>query len=89
MYQVRPDTYGGREETGGIGQYGSGLWGLSTWRTLLTLSPREMVIATLRWMGVPQAEGHVREDNNESGGVGIKKHRRSLRSRLDCDRAGC
>ena len=23
--------------------------------------PREMVMATLRWMGVPEAEGHIRD----------------------------
>ena len=35
--------------------------------------PTEMVMVTLRWMGVPEAEvriaeGHVREDNSKSGG---------------------
>ena len=31
--------------------------------------PREMVMATLRWMGVPEAEvSMVREDNSKSGG---------------------
>ena len=37
-------------------------------------APREMVIATLRWMGVPEAEVRmiediVREDYSKSGGV--------------------
>ena len=49
---VRPET-DGREETGGTGQYGSGVRrpGESFDRV-----PREMVMATQRWMGVPEAE---------------------------------
>ena len=30
--------------------------------------PREMVIATLRWMRVPEVEGRMVEGNRKSGG---------------------
>ena len=42
MYVLRQN---GREETGGTGQYCSGVRRPKV--------PREMVMATLRWMGVP------------------------------------
>ena len=48
---VRPET-DGREETGGTEQYGSVVRRPRAFDTV----PREMVIATLRWMGVPEAE---------------------------------
>ena len=49
---VRPET-DGREATGGAWQYGSGVCRLG--ETFDTV-PREIVMATLRWMGVPEAE---------------------------------
>ena len=48
--------------------------------------PREMVMATLRWMGVPETEvrmvegAHTRRQQQEWW---EKEHRRSLKSRLD------
>ena len=48
---VRPGT-DCREETGGTGQYGSGVRDLENASDTV---PREMVMATQRWMGVPEA----------------------------------
>ena len=42
--------------------------------------PREMAMATLRWIGVPEAEVRMVESMYE---------KRRLRSRLDSDRAAC
>ena len=63
---VRPETYG-IEETGSTGQ-----WFVNMAKAFDTV-PREIVMATLRWIRVPEAEvgmvgGHVREDNSKSGG---------------------
>ena len=58
---VRPDTGGGKE-TGGTGQYGSGLVDLEK---AFDTVPREVVMATLRWMGVPEAEVGMVEDRYE------------------------
>ena len=53
--------------------------------------PKEMVMVTLRWMGVPEAasrmgEGSTRRQQQEWW---TKEHRRSVRSKLDSDRAAC
>ena len=48
--------------------------------------PREMVMATLRWMGVPEAEVRVIEGTYEKTTARVvweKELRRSLVSRLD------
>ena len=54
--------------------------------------PREMVMATLQWMGVPEAE--VRwlracTGRQQQGWWWEMEHRRSLMSRLDSDRRAC
>ena len=58
---VRPET-DGREGTGGTGQYGSRLVDLE--KAFDTL-PRQMVMATLRLMGVPEAEVRMVEGTYE------------------------
>ena len=50
---VRPET-AGREDTGGTGQYGSIV--RRPGKKAFDTTPREMVVATQRWMGVPEAE---------------------------------
>ena len=49
---VRPQT-DGREETGGTGLYDCGVRRPGN---VFDTVPKEMVMATLRWMGVPEAE---------------------------------
>ena len=50
---VRLET-DGREDTGGTGHMALGLVDLD--KKAFDTVPREMVMATLRWMGVPEAE---------------------------------
>ena len=59
---VRPDT-DGREEIGGTVQYGSGV--RRPIEKAFDTVPREMVMATLRWMGVPEAEVRMVEGTYE------------------------
>ena len=58
---VRPGT-DCREETGGTGQYGCGVRDLEK---VSDTVPREMVMATLRWKGVPEAEVRMVEGTYE------------------------
>ena len=58
---VRPET-DGREQTGGTGQYGSGFVDLEK---AFDTVPGEMVMAALRWMGVPEAEVRMAEGTYE------------------------
>ena len=57
--------------------------------------PREMVIATLRWMQVPEAEVRMVESTYEKTTARLEEYwwekelRRSLRSRMDLGRAAC
>ena len=54
--------------------------------------PREMLMARLRWMGVPEEEVRMVEGMYEKITLEWwwkKEHRRSLRSILDSDRAAC
>ena len=50
---VRPET-DGREDTGGTGHMALGFVDLD--KKAFDTVPREMVMAMLRWMGVPEAE---------------------------------
>ena len=61
-WAVRPET-DGRGETGDIGQYGSGFVDLDK---AFDTVPREMVMATLRWMGLPEAEVRMVEGTYEN-----------------------
>ena len=56
--------------------------------------PREMLMATLRWMGVPETEvrmvkGITSTRRQQQEWWWDKEHRRRLRSRLNSDRAAC
>ena len=53
--------------------------------------PREMVMATLRWMGVPEAEVRMVEGMYEktTARVVVVGASEELRSRLDSDKAAC
>ena len=59
---VRPETYG-REDTGGTGHTALGFVDLD--KKAFDTVPREMVMAMLRWMGVPEAEVRTVEGVNE------------------------
>ena len=54
---VRPAT-DGREDTGGTGHMALGFVGLEK---IFDTVPRDMVMAMLRWMGVPEGEGRTVE----------------------------
>ena len=66
---VRPETDGG-EETGGTGQYGSGVRRLreSFWRSTQRDGDGDATVDGCTRSGSEDGWGHVREDNNKSGG---------------------
>ena len=78
---VRPAT-DGKEDTGGTGHMALGFVDLD--KKAFDTVPREMVMVTLRWMGVPEAEVRTVEGvtkRQQQEWWWEKEHRRSLRSR--------